>query len=65
METYKVDTANSGKAKYLIYANPELELIISSSVETLYGVPKAKAMAKSKSGPQTHCGNESCSGMNQ
>ena len=48
METYKVDTANSGKAKYLIYANPELELIISSSVETLYGVPKANCYGKEK-----------------
>ena len=35
---HRVDTANSGKAKYKIYANPELE---KSSVETLYGVPKA------------------------
>ena len=37
VEMHKVDTANSGKAKYNIYANPELE---QSSVETLYGVPK-------------------------
>ena len=51
METYKVDTANSGKAKWK-YANPELgkEFL---SVETLYGVPKAKAKVKRKSRPQT------------
>ena len=53
METYKVDTANSGKTKYLIYVNPELgkEFL---SVETLHGVPKAKAMVKRKSRLQTH-----------
>ena len=35
-----VDVANSGKAKYFIYANPELE-DYSSSVETLYDEPKS------------------------
>ena len=51
VETHKVDTANSGKAKWK-YANPELgkEFL---SVETLYGVPKAKAKVKRKSRPQT------------
>ena len=57
-----MDTANSGNAKYFIYANPELE---QSSVETLYGVPKAKAKVKRKSRLQTLCGNENCSSMNQ
>ena len=47
-----MDTANSGKAKFLKYANPELEKKFLS-VETLYGVPKAKAMVKRKSRLQT------------
>ena len=38
-ETYKVDIANSGKTKYLVYVNPELEKKFLS-VETLYDVPK-------------------------
>ena len=40
LETNKVDTANSGKTKYLVYVNPELGKKFLS-VETLYGVPKA------------------------
>ena len=52
VETYKVDTANSGKTKWK-YVNPELGKKFLS-VETLYGVPKAKAMVKRKSRLQTH-----------
>ena len=47
-----MDIANSGKTKYLIYVNPELEKKFSS-VETLYDVPKVETMAKRKSRPQT------------
>ena len=43
METYKVDVANSGKAKYFIYANPELGKKFLS-VETLYDVPKVNIL---------------------
>lgn len=42
-----------GKLSYIKYANPELEKKFSS-VETLYGVPKAKAKVKRKSRPQTY-----------
>ena len=42
-----------GKLSLKKYANPELEKKFLS-VETLYGVPKAKAMAKRKSRLQTH-----------
>ena len=48
METYKVDTANSGKTKYEVYVDPELGKRFLS-VETLYGVPKAvKGYGKEK-----------------
>ena len=62
VEIHRVDTANSGKAKYIIYANPELE---KSSVETLYGVPKAICYGKEKVQATNLKGNENCSGMNQ
>ena len=42
-----MDTANSGKAKYFIYANPELGKQFPS-VETLYGVSKAICYDKEK-----------------
>ncbi len=42
-----------GKLSLKKYANPELEKKFLS-VETLYGVPKAKAMVKRKSRLQTH-----------
>ena len=43
-----MDTANSGKTKYIyIYVNPELGKKFLS-VETLYGVPKAKSYGKEK-----------------
>ena len=48
-----MDIANSGKTKYYIYVNPELGGK-TPSVETLYDVPKANAMAKRKSRLQTH-----------
>ena len=59
-----MDIANSGKTKYLIYVNPELEKKFSS-VETLYGVPKAVAKVKRKSRLQTLNGSENYSSMNQ
>ena len=49
-----MDIANSGKTKYVIYVNPELEKKFSS-VETLYDVPKVKTMVKRKSRLQTNC----------
>ena len=42
-----MDTANSGKTKYLIYVNPELGKKFLS-VETLYGVPKVLNYGKEK-----------------
>ena len=47
-----MDIDNSGKTKYVIYVNPELEKKFSS-VETLYDVPKVKTMVKRKSRLQT------------
>ena len=61
-----MDIANSGKTKYVIYVNPELEKKFSS-VETLYDVPNASSYGKEK--VQTtnikNYGNENCSSMNQ
>lgn len=65
--TYKgANRGNGRKArkKYSLYGNPELDY--KSSVETLYGVPKVKAMVKRKSRLQTYLyGNENYSSMNQ
>ena len=48
-----MDIANSGKTKYLIYVNPELEKKFSS-VETLYDVPKVYILWQRESPDYKH-----------
>ena len=48
-----MDIANSGKTKYLVYVNPELENLFSS-VETLYDVPKVIILWQRESPDRKH-----------